>query len=155
MSLIAGPSGAGGDSFEFVSISGTVVIGTAHPTFFTGEVLGGVGFYNLQFPDGNPFGTYMYLRGDLVANPITRATTSFFHLDMGFEAFIPGPGSDIYFYDYLASHWWYTNATLFPDLYDFSLNTWLYYFPNTVDPGQYTTHPRYFANLTTGTIFTM
>ena len=74
---------------------------------------------------------------------------------MGFEAFIAGSASDVYLYDFTTGHWWYTSNTLFPYLYDFSLKTWIYYFPNTNSPGHYTTNPRYFSNLTTGQIFTM
>jgi hypothetical protein len=49
----------------------------------------------------------------------------------------------------------YTSSTLFPYLYDFTLNNWLYYFPNTTNPGHYTTNPRYFSDLTTGKIISM
>jgi hypothetical protein len=49
-------------------------------------------------------------------------------------------------------HWWYSSANLFPYLYDFTLSTFIYYFP---DPGHYTNNPRYFSNLTTGKVFTM
>jgi len=41
------------------------------------------------------------------------------------------------------------------DLYDLTLNSWLYYFPNPNSPGHYTTNPRYFANPVTGVVFTM
>ena len=47
------------------------------------------------------------------------------------------------------------STTLFPYLYDFTLNDWLYYFPDTKNPGHYTTNPRFFSNLTTGKIFSM
>jgi hypothetical protein len=47
-----------------------------------------------------------------------------------------------------SSHWWYTSSTLFPYLYDFNLDSWIYYFSGT-------TNPRDFSNLTTGKTFTM
>ncbi len=115
-----------------------------HPAFFAGEdFLSGIVYY-LQFPDSNLFGYYEYLSSSIL-----------YHFDMGYEAFIPGAGNQIYFYDFASGHWWYSSASLFPYLYDFTLNTFIYYFSNTTNPGHYTTAPRYFSNLTTGKIFTM
>ncbi len=91
----------------------------------------------LQFPNGNVFGYYNFTSSSIIYN-----------YDLGFEAFIPGSASDIYLYDSMSTHWWYTSSTLFPYLYDFTLNTWIYYFSGT-------TNPRDFSNLTTGKIFTM
>jgi hypothetical protein len=79
-----------------------------------------------------------------------------YHFDLGYEYVTAGDsGGDLYFYDLASNHWWYTNSFLFPYLYDFTLNAWLYYFPNTSSPGHYTANPRYFSNLTTGQIITM
>jgi hypothetical protein len=78
-----------------------------------------------------------------------------YHYDMGFEAFIPGTGSDVYLYDFASSHWWYTSAGLFPYLYDFTLNNWIFYFTDSKNAGHYSTNPRYFSDLTTGMIITM
>jgi hypothetical protein len=47
------------------------------------------------------------------------------------------------------------SSSLFPYLYDFTLNTFIYYFPDTKNAGHYTTNSRYFSNLTTGMAFTM
>lgn len=58
-------------------------------------------------------------------------------------------------WDLSTKHWWYTNSSTFPYLYDFTLNAWIYYFPDTHNAGRYTTNPRWFANMTTGQIFTM
>jgi virginiamycin B lyase len=112
--------------------------------FFTGQISLGSGVEYLQFPDGTLFGYYTFV-----------ASTIFYHYDMGYEAFVPGSASDVYLYDFASGHWWYTSSTLFPDLYDFTLKSWLYYFPDTKNAGHYTTGPRYFVNLTTGQIFTM
>ncbi len=114
---------------------------SADPAFFAGEVSVGSGAYYLQFPDSQLFGYYTY-----VGSPIL------YHYDMGFEAYVAGSASDIYFYDFTSGHWWYSSSSLFPYLYDFTLNTWLYYFPDTHNTGHYTTNPRDFANLTTGAI---
>ena len=112
--------------------------------FFQYEVSLGSGVYYQQFPDNALFGYYNYASNVIL-----------YHYDMGFEAFIPGTAADIYLYDFAAGHWFYTSATLFPDLYDFTLGAWIYYFQDTKNAGHYTTNPRYFSNLTTGMIFTM
>ena len=114
------------------------------PLFFSNESYQGSGLYYLQFPDNNPFGYFKYV-----------TTSLLYHDDMGFEAFVPGSAADVYLYDFTSTHWWYTSSTLFPYLYDFTLNAWLYYFPDSNNPGHYTTNPRIFANMTTGTIFPM
>jgi hypothetical protein len=122
----------------------TIGAASSHPAFFAGEVyLSGIVYY-LQFPNTNLFGYYEYLSSSIL-----------YHFDMGYEAFIPSTGGQIYFYDFASGHWWYTSPGLFPSLYDFTLNTWIYYFPSTTVTGHYTTSPRYFSNLVTGNIFTM
>jgi hypothetical protein len=70
----------------------------------------------------------------------------FYHYDMGFEAFIDGGNGAAYIYDFTSGHWWYTSAGLFPYLYDFTLSTFIYYFPDTKNPGHYTMNPCYFSN---------
>jgi len=119
--------------------------------FFSGEQALGLNMYYLQLSDGNPFGFYQFVPG-------TESTTGTWlnHFDLGYEYATGQDGSgNIYFYDSTSGHWWYTSSALFPYLYDFSLKTWIYCFPNTNNPGHYTSNPRYFANLTTGQIFTM
>ncbi len=117
---------------------------STQPAFFTGQVSLGAGVEYLQFPNKNIFGYYNFPSSSIL-----------YHYDMGFEAFVAGSASDVYLYDFTSGHWWYSSTTLFPYLFDFSLNTWLYYFPDTKNPGHYTTNPRYFSNLTTGQIFPM
>jgi len=116
----------------------------AHPAFFAGEVAVSSDVYYLTLPDGNLFGYYAYLSGGWI-----------YHFDMGYEYVDPGPSSDVYFWDQSSGHWWYTSSSLFPFLYDFTLNAWIYYYPATNNAGHYTTDPRYFFNLTTRQIFTM
>ncbi len=116
----------------------------SHPAFFAGEdFLSGTAYY-LQFPDSSLFGYYEYLSSSIL-----------YHFERGYEAFISGAGGSIYFYDFGSGHWWYTSPSLFPTVYDFTLGTWIYYFPDTKNAGHYSTNPRYFSNLTTGKIFTM
>jgi hypothetical protein len=117
---------------------------TPPPAFFNGAVSLGSGVDYLQFPDGNLFGYY-----NLTSFPI------FYHYDMGFESFVDGGNGGAYLFDFASGHWWYTSSSLFPYLYDFTRNVWLYYFPDTNNPGHYTTNPRYFSNLKTGKIIVM
>jgi hypothetical protein len=121
-----------------------LAIVTAPAVFFDGEVSLGSGVYYLQFPDGNVFGYY-----NLTSFPIL------YHYDLGFEAFVDGGNGAAYLFDFASGHWFYTSSSLFPYLYDFTLKTWLYYFPSTTNPGHYTANPRYFSNLTTGKIINM
>jgi len=119
-----------------------------HPAFFSGEVSLGNGVYYLQFPNGTPFGYYSYL-----TDPHW-----IYHFDMGYEYWFDandGHGG-IYVYDLMSNHFFYTSPSFpFPYLYDFSLNTVLYYYPDPNNPGHYTTNPRYFYNFATGQIITM
>jgi hypothetical protein len=119
-----------------------------HPAFFSGEVSLGNGVYYLQFPDGTPFGYYSYL-----SDPYW-----IYHFDMGYEYWFDANDghSGIYFYDNASTHFFYTSPSFpFPYLYDFTLNTVLYYYPDANNPGHYTTNPRYFYNFATGQIITM
>lgn len=122
---------------NFTSVSG-------HPAFFSGEDNLGSGVYYLAFPDGNLFGYYAYTGGGWID-----------HFDMGYEYVDPGAGTNVYFWDLSTGHWWYTSASEFPYLYDFTLNAWLYYYPNPQSAGHYSANPRYFVNLATNVIFTM
>jgi len=119
-----------------------------HPPFFMGEVPLSNGFYYLQFPNGTPFGYYSYLTDPHFI----------YHFDMGYEYWFDANNADrgIFFYDFMSNHFFYTSPSFpFPYLYDFSLNTALYYYPDPHNPGRYTTNPRYFYNFATGQIITM
>ncbi len=52
------------------------------------------------------------------------------------------PAGSIFIWDFSSQHWWYTSAALFPNLYDFSIGSWIYYFPGTTQAGRYTSNPR-------------
>jgi hypothetical protein len=138
-----------GSSANTLTVS--VILTTVAPgdPFFNGEISVGGGFFYLVLQDGNPFGFYSFAQG--TAN---TATATIFHADMGFEYVVPGggAGAGIYMYDFSSGHWWYTSSTLFPYIYDFTLNSWLYYFPNTSSAGHYTTAPRYFYQFSTSKI---
>jgi len=115
----------------------------AHAPFFTGEVPLANGVYYLQFSNGTPFGYYTYLTDPRFI----------FHFDMGFEYWFDANDghNGIYFYDFMSNHFFYTSPSFpFPDLYDFSLGTVLYYLPDANNPGRYSQNPRWFFNFATG-----
>ena len=147
--VYGGPgSGAPHQLPEFAGTGTVQVTQAPHPAFFTGETALGNGVYYLQFPNGTPFGYYSYL-----TDPFW-----IYHFDMGYEYwFDANDGQNgIYFYDNASTHFFYTSPSFpFPYLYDFTLNTVLYYYPDTNNPGHYTTNPRYFYNFATGQIITM
>ena len=121
---------------------------TQSAAFFTGEVALGNGVDYLAFPGGNFFGYYSFL-----ANP-----AYLYHFDLGFEyVFDAADGkSGVYFYDFASGTFFYTSPTFpFPYLYDFSLNSVLYYYPDPNNAGHYNTDGvRYFYDFNTGTIIT-
>jgi len=47
---------------------------------------------------------------------------------LGYEYAYDAGGGGVYLYDYNSGHFWYTQASYFPFVYDFSLNTFLYYY---------------------------
>jgi hypothetical protein len=141
--VYGGPgSGAPNQLPEFAGTGTVQVTQAPHPPFFTGETALGNGWYYLQFANGTPFGYYSYLSDQ----------SFIYHIDLGFEYLIDandGQGG-IYFYDFASSSFFYTSPSTFPDLYDFSLNAWLYYLPDVNNPGRYTQNPRWFFNFATG-----
>ncbi len=114
-----------------------------HPRFFNGEIPLSNGVYYLTFPNGNLFGYYSY-----------AVFPYLYHFDFGFIYFLdPNDGQgNIYFYDFASQTWFYSGTGLWPYMYDFTLNTFLYYFPDTNRPGRYTTNPRQFFNFKTNTV---
>ncbi len=117
-----------------------------HPAFFTGEAaLGTSGVYYLAFPNGNVFGYYSFAFFPYL-----------YHFDLGFEYFIDandGSGN-AYLYDFASGTFFFTGPKLWPYLYDFKLNAWLYYFPATNQPGRYSSNPRRFFNFATNSVIT-
>jgi hypothetical protein len=130
------------------TIAFTVTQPSAHPAFFTGEVSLGGGVYYFQFPgNNNLFGYYNYQFFPIL-----------YHYDMGFEYFLDandGKGG-AYLFDFASGHWFYTSPSYpFPYLYDFTLNSILYYYLATNNPGHYSSSPRYFYDFATGKIITL
>jgi hypothetical protein len=94
----------------------------------------------LQFPDGVVFGYY---------SPVSFPWI--YHFDLGWEyLFEANDGlQGVFLYDLNSTSFWYTNPEIFPFVYDFTLNSWLYYYPDARRPGHYTSAPRYFYDFTT------
>ena len=113
--------------------------------FFTGEVpISNV--YYLQFPNGSIFGYYAYLSD----------RHYIYHFDLGYEyIFDANDGqSGVYFYDFTSKGFFYTSPNFpFPYLYDFNLNSVVYYYPDPNNAGHYNTNGiRYFYVFSTGQI---
>jgi sugar lactone lactonase YvrE len=119
----------------------------SYPPFFNGQVALGNGVYYLAFTNGIPFGYYNLGDFDF---------PWFYHYDMGFEYFFDANDGNggCYLYDSTSGDFWYTSPGVFPYLYDFTLNSWLYYFPDPNDAQHYTSNPRYFYDYGTGQIIT-
>lgn len=113
------------------------------PSFFGGSTYVGEGLLCLAFPDSNLFGYYGFLSGAWI-----------YHADLGYEYFTES-GQQVYFCDQASGHWWYISTSLFPYLYDFTLNAWVDYLLDPSRPGHYTTNPRLFTNMTTGLTLSM
>ncbi len=130
---------------DFVQTGANII-----PSFFTGQVNLGSGTDYLAFRNGNVFGYYGFL-----SDP-----RYIFHDDLGYEyVFDAKDGQDgVYLYDFASSHFFYTSPAFpfpFPYLYDFTLNTVLYYYPDPNHPGRYNTDgTRYFYDFATGQIIT-
>ena len=122
---------ATGDAFRYFDL-------TLVPAFFDGEVSLGSGVYYLTFPSGNYFGYYSFL-----TNP-----AYIYHFDLGYEyVFDAADGNaGVYFYDFKSSDFFYTSPGFpFPYLYDFNLQSTVYYYPDPNNAGHYNTNGiRYF-----------
>jgi len=70
-----------------------------------------------------------------------------YEYNLGYE-YVFAAGSGVYLYDYASGHFWYTQSTYFPFIYDFSLRTYLYYYNNN-------TPHRHFYNYATGVVISM
>ena len=119
-----------------------------HPAFFTGQMPLGNNVYYLSFPNGNSFSCYSFLLDPRYV----------YHFDLGCEyVFDAQDGkAGVYLYDFESSDFFYTSPTFpFPYLYDFDLNSVLYYYPDPNHRGRYNTSGvRYFYDFDTGTIIT-
>ena len=79
------------------------------------------------------FGDYAELGGNWI-----------YHLNHGYLYMYPqSTPSQIYMWDYATTDWMYTSSTVYPYLYRFSDNAWLWYQKGS-------SSPRWFYNLTAG-----
>jgi hypothetical protein len=119
--------------------------------FFTGEQSVGSCWYWLSFTQSSgqvPFGYYTYTSAGWMD-----------HLDLGWEYVFDANSSTcvgcVYFYDNTSGHYFFTSPSLFPYLYDYTLNVWLWYVPDVTQPGNYTSNPRFFVNLSTDQVISL
>ncbi len=116
------------------------------PEFFSGETALSDGVYYLAFPNKNIFGYFSYL-----SDP-----HYIYHFDLGYEyVFDANDGnSGVYLYDFKSNGFFYTSPVFpFPYLYDFTLKTVLYYYPDPKNAGHYNTNGvRYFYRFDSGQI---
>ena len=144
--VVAGTNNASFNIGELRVGTGFADILPGHTAFFTGETALGSGVYYLAFPNGNYFGYYSYL-----TDP-----NYLYHFDLGYEyVFDAGDGKGgVYFYDFASNDFFYTSPTFpFPYLYDFGLNSTVYYYPDPNNAGRYNTNGvRYFYVFSTGKI---
>lgn len=119
---------------------------TRHPAFVNGEMALSNGVFYLAFPGGAPFGYYSYLTD----------SHYIYHFDLGYEYLFDAADnkSGAYLYDFKSGGFFYTSPGFpFPYLYDFTLNSVVYYYPDPNNPGRYNTNgARYFYVFNTGTI---
>lgn len=108
--------------------------------FLFGQQTATNGGFFLQFTNGYFFGYYSLPGNGWID-----------HADLGYEYLIEAnDGKEgVYLYDWDSSSYWYTSPSYFPYLFDFTLGTWLYYYPNPNNPGHYTTNPRRFYDYAT------
>ncbi|HWF18487.1 MAG TPA: fibronectin type III domain-containing protein [Verrucomicrobiae bacterium] len=108
--------------------------------FFTGEASLGNDWYYLGSDTNHIFGYYSMQYFPYV-----------FHWDMGWEYYIDAgdAGHGAYFYDFTDDVFFYTAPGVFPYIYDFNVNAWMFYDPLAGQPGRYTSNPRWFYNLST------
>ena len=114
--------------------------------FLTGEASVGNGVYYLAFGNGGYFGYYSYLTDPHYI----------YHFDLGYEyVFDAKDGNNgVYLYDFQSNGFFYSSPAFpFPYLYDFTLNTVLYYYTDPNHAGRYNTNGiRYFYDFATGKI---
>ena len=126
-----------------------LTVGPPPSSFFTGEQALGNDVYYLTLPNGNLFSYYSYLED----------FHYIYHYGLHYEyIFDANDGQDgIYLYDFQSGGFFYTSPTFpFPYLYDFSLNSVVYYFVNPYPPGSPAdvTGTRYFYVFNLGQIIT-
>ncbi len=121
-------------------------LAASHASLFAGEAALPNGVYYLAFANGNPFGYYSYL-----SDP-----RYIYHFDLGYEyVFEAADGkSGAYLYDFKSGGFFYTSPTFpFPYMYDFALNSVVYYYPDPNNAGRYNTNGiRYFYVFNSGKI---
>jgi len=68
-----------------------------------------------------------------------------YEYNLGYEYAYSASSGGVYLFDFTSGHFWYTSSSYFPFLYDYSLNSFLYYYPGNG-------HPRYFYDYSAGQV---
>ena len=135
-----------GSYFYGLDISVTESGPTKISSFFIDEKSLSDNVKYLSFPNGRYFGYFAFL-----TNP-----AYIYHFDLGYEyVFDAADGnSGIYLYDFKSSGFFYTSPNFpFPYMYDFALNSVVYYYPDPNNAGHYNTDGyRFFYVFNTGQI---
>lgn len=146
--LAIGATNAAGADVKQIPLTVATSAGFAHPVFFTGEEPLSDGVYFLRFFYlGDPNGFFSYY--SYLTDP-----HYIFHFDLGYEYVFDAADASggVYFYDFASNGFFYSSPKFpFPYLYDFNLDSVVYYYGNPDDPERYNTNGvRYFYVFSTG-----
>jgi len=70
-----------------------------------------------------------------------------YHYNLGYEYVFDAGNGGAYLFDYKSGHFWYTQASYYPFIYDFTLGTYLYYYTSNANGA-----PRYFYDYGTNQV---
>ena len=135
-----------GLSFNSSTVAKFNISFSPHPGFFNNEQTLANGVYYLAFASENYFGFYSYLTDPKYI----------YHFDLGYEYVFDATDGNagVYFYDFKSNDFFYTSPSFpFPYLYDFNMQSTVYYYPDPNNAGHYNTNGvRYFYVFNTGQI---
>jgi len=94
--------------------------------FFRGQAYQGKDVFYLRMPNGNEFGFYSYVPYPTI-----------YHYGLGFLHVWNAGDGGVYFYDYTSGHFWYTSRAIYPNIYDYTRQAFLYYYPNAEGATRY------------------
>jgi len=126
--------GNGVDAQTTVNLTGNnVKVDFGKVDLFNGSAVNGA---NMKWSSW--FGYYNY-----AAYPIV------YEFNLGYEYVYDAGNGGVYLFDYHSGHFWYTQGSYYPFVYDYSLNTFLYYYTNNANGAT-----RYFFNYAANKVIT-